>query len=164
MKGIIIYKSKYGSTKQFAEWMQEDTGFDLYTISKCPKNLNDFDVIIVGSSIHAGSISVKDYLITNWPFIKDKKVVMILTSGASNKRVIDNVVKYSFPPEIMNAIKVFPVGGRYVFDKMSFIDRSLIKIVAFFTKHPETKKGMLTERDDVDRNNLKEVLEFIKTK
>ena len=26
MKGIILYKSKYGATKQYAEWIAEDLG------------------------------------------------------------------------------------------------------------------------------------------
>ncbi len=28
MQGIIIYKSKYGSTRQYAEWVQSETGFE----------------------------------------------------------------------------------------------------------------------------------------
>lgn len=79
MKGIIVYKSKYGSTKQFAEWLQEDTGFELCDIAKCPKNLSEYDIIIGGSSIHGGTIFIKDWLIKKWPFIKDKKIVIILT-------------------------------------------------------------------------------------
>ena len=27
MNGIIIYKSKYGATKKYAEWLSEATGF-----------------------------------------------------------------------------------------------------------------------------------------
>ena len=31
MKGIIIYKSKYGATKKYAEWISEATGFPCVT-------------------------------------------------------------------------------------------------------------------------------------
>ena len=49
MKGIILYKSKYGATKQYAEWIAERTGFpcvrtedaDIRTISEC-------DTVILG--------------------------------------------------------------------------------------------------------------------
>ncbi len=27
MKGIIVYKSKYGATKKYAQWLREETGF-----------------------------------------------------------------------------------------------------------------------------------------
>lgn len=28
MNGIILYTSKYGSTKRYADWLAEETGFD----------------------------------------------------------------------------------------------------------------------------------------
>ena len=31
-KGIILYQSKYGATKQYALWLQEKTGFDCQEI------------------------------------------------------------------------------------------------------------------------------------
>jgi menaquinone-dependent protoporphyrinogen IX oxidase len=64
-------------------------------------------------------------------------------------------------PGTDDTVKVFPVGGRYVFNRMSFIDRNIIKLVAFFSKHQETKEGMLTEKDDVKRENLREVLDYL---
>lgn len=33
-KGIILYKSKYGSTKKYAEWLAEECGFDLTGLRK----------------------------------------------------------------------------------------------------------------------------------
>lgn len=32
MSGIILYKSKYGATKQYAEWIAEETGFSCFQI------------------------------------------------------------------------------------------------------------------------------------
>jgi len=161
MNGIVIYTSKYGSTKQYAQWLAEDAGFELYNVSTCPKNLGGFDVIVLAGSIHSGFVSIKRYATAIWPSIKDKTVVLILTSGTSNREVIKKVVHDSFSSDIVRSMTVFPVGGRYVFNKMSFIDRNIIKMVAFFTKHQETKKGMMTEKDDVRRENLKEVLSFL---
>ena len=34
MKGIILYTSKYGSTKRYAEWLAEETGFDCVEAKK----------------------------------------------------------------------------------------------------------------------------------
>ena len=161
MKGRVIYKSKYGSTKQFAIWIAEATGFPLYDIKNCPKSLHDLDVILLAGSIHAGSVSVKDYVTLNWSFMKDKKIVLILTSGTSNGEVINKVVEESFTPEMLRVIKVFPVGGRYLLSRMGFIDRNIIKLVARFTKSPEARKGMLTEKDEVNRESLQEIMDFL---
>ena len=34
MKGIILYTSKYGATKRYAEWLAEETGFDCLETKK----------------------------------------------------------------------------------------------------------------------------------
>ena len=33
MKGIVVYKSKYGATKKYADWLGDATGFDIVEIS-----------------------------------------------------------------------------------------------------------------------------------
>ena len=38
MKGIIIYKTKYGSTKKYADWLAEETDFDIIDVSKTKIN------------------------------------------------------------------------------------------------------------------------------
>ena len=52
MNGLILYKSKYGETKQYAEWLGEETGFpiiesDKFNIAK----LKHFDTIIICSNV-----------------------------------------------------------------------------------------------------------------
>ncbi|MGM0421455.1 MAG: hypothetical protein ACQEQG_10785 [Bacillota bacterium] len=96
MKGVIIYKSKYGSTQQYAEWLKEATNFELHNAT-----------------------------------------------------------------EVFERIKIFPVGGRYLFKRMSFIDRNIIKLVAWFSRNPDVKKNMLIEKDEVDKNNLQEIIDYI---
>ncbi|SCZ08477.1 flavodoxin domain-containing protein [Alkaliphilus peptidifermentans] len=161
MKGIIIYKSKYGSTKQYAEWLKEETEFELYNITEFNNNLNNYDIIILAGSIHAGSFSLKGFLLDNWTIISKKVTALMATSGASNNVVINNIIEKSLPSKVYNKIKIFPVGGQYLLKSMSFIDRNIIKIVAFFAKTPEIKKGMLTEKEDLHKKNLNEIKVFI---
>lgn len=65
------------------------------------------------------------------------------------------------PSEAINSIKVFRVGGRYVFKKMTWFDRNFIKVVAFFMKSKDIKRGMLTETEDVKRRNLDPLIGYI---
>lgn len=161
MKGVILYKSKYGSTKQFAEWLRQDTGFDIFEISDVPEDFGQYDTVVIGSSIHGGMLSLRQWIIHHWESIKDKHVILMLTSGTNNEQFIKKTIEKSLPKHIRTQIKLFPVGGRYLFKSMSFFDRNIIKIVAFFTKHPATKKGMLTERDEVCHDNIQNLVRFI---
>jgi len=47
MSGIILYKSKYGATKQYADWISERTGFScIKTDAADIKKLSDYDVTL----------------------------------------------------------------------------------------------------------------------
>ena len=53
-KGIILYQSKYGATKKYAQWLQEETGFDwLETKSANWQQLCEYDTIILGGGVYA---------------------------------------------------------------------------------------------------------------
>ena len=69
MKGIIIYKSKYGSTRKYAGWLKEATGFEMVEADKAKiDEVAQCDTIIFGGGIYAGGIAgvggnVEGYLI-----------------------------------------------------------------------------------------------------
>ena len=63
MKGIILYKSKYGATKKYADWIAEETGFKSSEITKVKvSDLMPYDVIVIGGGIYASGIAGLDFL------------------------------------------------------------------------------------------------------
>lgn len=57
-KIAVVYKSKYGATKKYAEWLSEDIGADLYLQDNCKfEILNSYDTIIYGGGIYASGIA-----------------------------------------------------------------------------------------------------------
>ena len=64
MKGIIIYQSNYGSTKQYAQWLNEETGFEMRELKKVKKwDIEESDTIILGSPIFAGAPLNKKWIV-----------------------------------------------------------------------------------------------------
>ena len=58
MKGIIIYKSKYGATKKYAEWIADATGYDITELSKAKtKDIILYQNLILCGAIYASGIS-----------------------------------------------------------------------------------------------------------
>ncbi len=57
-KGIILYQSKYGSTRKYGEWLREETGYACaetrYTNVKL---LQEYDTIILGGGVYASGIA-----------------------------------------------------------------------------------------------------------
>ena len=53
-KGIIVYQSKYGATKKYAEWLREATGFDMAETPKADgRTIEQYDRIILCGGIYA---------------------------------------------------------------------------------------------------------------
>ncbi len=62
-KGAIIYRSKYGSTQQYAEWLGDRLNlpvFDPTTIT--PQQLANYDYLLIGSPIYIGKMLIRKWL------------------------------------------------------------------------------------------------------
>ena len=66
MSGIILYKSKYGATKKYAEWIAERTGFACIKTDEADvKKLAEYDTIILGGGVYASGIAGLSFLKKN---------------------------------------------------------------------------------------------------
>ena len=58
MKPVVVYQSKYCSTKQYAQWLAEALSCRLYEAEKMSaENLAEYDTVIYGGGIYAGAIN-----------------------------------------------------------------------------------------------------------
>ena len=76
-KTLVIFESKYGSTKRYAEWVADALSCSLLE-RKCvrPSDLEAADTIIYGGGLYAGGVSGIKLLIKNWNLISNKNVVL----------------------------------------------------------------------------------------
>jgi flavodoxin len=57
MRAVILYKSKYGTTKQYAEWIANALNADLFDIKDISINkINDYDFAVLGGGMYAGTV------------------------------------------------------------------------------------------------------------
>lgn len=79
MSGVILYQSKYGATKRYAEWLSEETGFQCIETKKADINeIISYDSIILGGGIYASGIAGLPFLKKNINKLTDKKDYCIL--------------------------------------------------------------------------------------
>lgn len=56
MNGVILYQSKYGATKRYADWLSEETGFQCIETRKADINeIVTYDTIILGGGLYASA-------------------------------------------------------------------------------------------------------------
>jgi len=164
IKILIAYQSKYGSTKQYAEWIQKESGGDLIDIEN--QDAPDFaiyDIIIIGSSVRIGSIVIAPFIREHWSAIKDKKLILFTTSGTPPQHPkIRSMYEKSLPGEMRKAIQYFPLHGRISGDKLTAWDRFLMAIGKTMEQDETLKKDMGKDFDGVRRENLLPLLKYLK--
>lgn len=174
MNGIIIYKSKYGATKKYAEWLSEATGFPCVSTKEADINkVAECDVVIVGGGVYASGIACTSYLKKNIGKLKGKKII-VFTCGASpyDKESVDAVIEMNMKDEL-KGIPVFYCRGTFDLKNMSFIDKNLCTMLrkSLLKKDPNEmavwEKALVEATDNeahdwTDKSYLEPVLEAIK--
>lgn len=174
-KTTVIYKSKYGSTKTYAQWIAEDLSADLLVSDKVKAtDLQQYDTIIFGGGLYAGSVSGISLLKQNYDSIKDKSIYLF-TVGASTTtdplviEAIRSALGRILTPNMLKNIKVYHLRGGMVYSKMGFIDKNLMKMmIKMLNKKPpeelsgEEKVMMSTYGQDVDFTDRTTIAPLVK--
>lgn len=174
MNAVVVYKSKYGSTKAYAEWIAEDLGceaIDAYTIKT--DDLMKYDTIIYGGGLYAEVINGVSLITKNFDKLKDKKLIVYSTgiTPLSYREYYNKmVVEKNFKPEMLEKIKVFNFMGKMVIEELSLVHRTALKtlkkIMSGKTNLTEMEKLLIelcdASGDFSDRESIKDLVEYAK--
>jgi menaquinone-dependent protoporphyrinogen oxidase len=132
MKGILIYLSKHGTTEKVARQMQNLLGDEFLLVNlkttKLPE-LSEYDTIVIGGSIHAGSIQKEIHMFCkcNLPLLLQKRVGLFLSCMYEGK-----VAKQQFNAAFSNSLIAHAkttaiTGGEFLFSEMSWIEKVIVR-------------------------------------
>lgn len=133
----IIYISNHGTTEKVANLIasklkKEKFETVLINLRKNSKpNIDDADLVILGSSIHAGNVQkkMKKFCSLYLNQLKNKNLALFVCLMEKEKKWQEFEVAY--PKELRehsfaNAI----AGGEFLFENMNFFERAIIKRIA----------------------------------
>lgn len=173
MKGIILYQSKYGATKRYADWLAEETGFDCIETKKAKiEDVRQYDTVILGGGIYASGIAGLSFLRKNISQLLEKKVV-VFCCGASpyDETAFQQIVDHNLKDSLAG-LPCFYCRGAWDMEHMSFTDRNLCKMLqkAVAKKNPDDyeiwEKALMEagnqKCDWTDKSYLEPILEAVK--
>lgn len=177
-KTAIIYKSVYGYTKKYAEWISEDLQAALFELKEFDINrFSDYDTLIFGAGLYAGNIAVKNIIKKNFEKIKDKKIILFTVGLAdvANEENTENIKKRilsEFGEEIFGKIKIFNLRAGIDYGKLSFIHKQMMNMVKMMASKKSKEEFSAEERefletfgktvDFSDKNSILTLVEFVK--
>ncbi len=132
MKGILIYLSKHGTTEKVARQMHSLLGDEFLLINlkttKLPE-LSQYDTIIIGGSIHAGSIQKEIHLLckNNLTLLLQKQLGLFLCCMYEGE-VAKQEFNAAFPNSLIAHAKTTAItGGEFLFSEMSWIEKVIVR-------------------------------------
>lgn len=160
MKGIIVYKGKYGATRQYAEWLSRELNIKAVSPQDCKAELAVCDLVILGSSVYIGKLQLRRWLNDNVAILNNKKLFLFIVCGTppEEKEKLEAYVQSSVPPDIRMQCRIYFLPGRLVYKKLSLTDKFMLRMGALISGDPKTKEAMLTDYDGVKKENLAKLL------
>ena len=136
MKIAVIYKSKTGFTKKYAEWIAEAVSADIFEISTVHIPMLDiYDTIIYGGSVHISEIIGVKLITENMDRLANKRLI-VFAIGVSplRKSVVMDVQNKNFDLMQQKKIKFFYLRGGFDYSKLNFLDKFLMTLLKWKIK------------------------------
>ncbi len=173
MNIIVIYKSKYGTTKQYAEWIAEELGCEAAEASRIKiDDMESCDVIVYGGGLYAECIDGIALINKNYDRIKDKNII-VFSVGLTDpgfKKYYDTVAEKNFSSEVRDNIQIFNLPGKMIIDELSLPHRGALKALrAFLKAKPSLSPDMQMlldlcgeSNDFVDKNAIGPIIKAVR--
>ena len=174
MSTVVVYKSKYGSTKAYAQWIAEELGCETVEMKNVKiDNLMKYDKIVYGGGLYAEMIAGISLITKNFDKLADKKIAIFSTgiTPLDCREYYDGeVMEKNFKNGLPDNAKVFNFMGKMILEEMNFADRTAIKMlkkVMSGRKNPTEMEKLLIELcetygDFTDRSAIGDLVEYIK--
>ena len=133
-RGIILYRSKYGAAKRYANWLAQATGFDCVEIGKADIDaVRQVPAVILCGGIYAGGIGGIGWIQAHWQALQGCKLA-VFAVGASpwDADALRELRARNLKPP-MEKIPCFYGRGAWDESVMGFRDRVLVKLLKKMT-------------------------------
>lgn len=144
MKGIILYQSKYGTTKKYATWLAEKTGFSLLeTRAATPEALEVCDTIVLGGGVYASTLAGLSFLKKNIASLQGKRILVFFVGASPYDEADFRALVQRNMTDELRGIPCFYCRGAWDMERMNWIDRALCRMLrkAVAKKKPEDLAG-----------------------
>lgn len=169
---VVVYKSKSGFAKQYAEWIAKELQCDLLENDKLKVDaLLKYKTIIYGGGLYAIGINGIQIIKKNYEKLKNKNLIVYATGATPpREKDINKVWEENFTEEQNQYIHKFYLRGGFDYNKLDAGNKilmTMLKSKLQKEKNPdEDVMGMLMAFDKPvdfrDRDNIKPLVDYVK--
>ncbi len=146
-KTIIIYRSRYGYTKRYAQWIAEELHCPVKNVKQIkPAILADFDTIIFGGGLYAGGVGGISLLTKNARLLQSKNIILFTCGLAdptdpTNVSSIRTSLSRVLPPEMQKNMTIFHLRGGIDYFRLSLVHKAMMAMMHRMLLRKETLRA-----------------------
>lgn len=167
MKTLIIYNSKTGFTKKYAQWLSEEIDCTLIPFSEAGSaDLSSYDTVIFASWFHAGRIKELNWF-KKQPLAGKNKVVLATGATPADSPQTQNALLENFK-DSGKEYTPFYVQGGLCYEKMGTADKILMSLFKKMVKKSAGEDSdmyrMISQSCDISKKeNLEPLISYLKS-
>lgn len=171
-KTAVVYATKNGSTKRYAEWIARDCGAKLIALEEAViDELTEYDTLVYGGAVYAGNIMGISFIKDNRDLLKNVRLVVYAVglTQPGDEVAFAQVIDRNFTEEERKGIRFFHFPGELDYKKMNFAQKSIMRVLKrSIQKKPENARSQMeahildTYGGRVDFTNYAYVKELVK--
>ncbi|MCI9257561.1 flavodoxin domain-containing protein [Acutalibacter sp.] len=172
MKTLIIYCSKTGFTRKYAQWLREDLDCDCVPFSeRHSADLARYGAVAFGSGCYVGRIHRLGWFKRQMPGLEGKKLAVFFTGAMSpDPSDVRRLERENFNPRELCRVKTFYLQGGLNYGGMNPVDKALMAVFrqALRSKSDSPRCRVMLQNigqsfDKTERENLRPLEEYLKS-
>jgi len=167
-KTIVLYRSRTGFSKCYAEWIAEDLACECRSIKGVKlDDLKDFGLVIYGAGVYAGMIAGLGK-IKNWIGKSPEKTWVVFATGATPPKegYEELIFKTNFRKGESRPAHFYYFLSGINYERMGFFNRILMKFLSGLAskKNGIPQPAKPTSIDLANRDYIAELLSYVRLK
>lgn len=160
----VIYKSHYGSSRQYAQWIAEATGAKLFSHEDANlDDLADCGTIVYVGGLYVGGIAGFSWIKRHYEELSDRNLLVVAVGSSSLTNELRRKVTNQNLTSLMikNKVRLFMLRGAVDYNRMNASHRLMMKALATSIKRKSSDKRTGDEQAILDGYGSKKVISHL---
>lgn len=168
-KGLIVYFTSYGTTRQYAEWISGEIEAGIRGYKEVTDDeLQNADYLIIGSFVMAHRLIISKWIAKKENVLAGKKLFFYSVSGAKpGAKELDDIFSVSLPESLLRDARTYQFGGKMRYQDLSGFHKLMMRIGVLIEKDPQAKADMKKDiriaKDNVNPDYIKPLVNDVKS-
>jgi hypothetical protein len=165
MNGIVLYRSRYGATKQYADWIGGALRLPVIDPERMDERLlATCDFLVIGAPVYIGEVLLKTWLCMYEDQLKHKKLFFFIVCAPSpdaskyRQIMVDNIPGAFLRP----STDIFFLPGRWILGNLSPTDDRVLREKALAEEDPAKRAALSQDSDAVRKENNADLLAAVR--